>query len=161
MCAWLCRGCSSRRGQREEPRRPANAALARAVDAGENIEARRVRRAHSKDNSAVYLSVFTGGPAGRASELGRGGVERGCHRLFGLSGLHTIQQIVEFGAEVFESARLYLHQRLEFFVRKQHGFWAPCRVIAAAPLRVAFSRIEPNSFLTWVALTVGMSTSEL
>ncbi len=36
---------------------------------------------------------------------------------------NTIQQIVEFGAEVFESARLHLHQRLEFFVRKQHGLW--------------------------------------
>ena len=42
-------------------------------------------------------------------------MERGFHSLFGLRGLHVIQQIVEFGAEVFESARLYLHQRLEFF----------------------------------------------
>ena len=71
--------------------------------------------------------LLPGGPDGRASELGRGGVERGCHPLFGLSGLHTIQQIVEFDAEVFESARLYLHQRLEFFVEKSDtAFGAPC-----------------------------------
>src|SRR5439155_27356559 len=81
----------------------ADAALAGAVDSGEDVQARRpdAHRAAAVARAAALAALARGLDRGPA-ELRRGSVERRLHALSRLGRLHAVEKRIEFRAEIVQ-----------------------------------------------------------
>jgi hypothetical protein len=91
--------------------RAADAALAAAVDAGQNVDARPIGQ------SAPPSCRLDRSPAERL----RGGMEGRFHPLPGCRRLHSVEQVIELGAQRLEGLGASAAQRFELLKGKEHG----------------------------------------
>ena len=75
----------------------------------------------SLDVYEQFLAMLSRGLDGGASELGRGGIERGPHAFPGFGCLHAVQERIELHAQIVQGAGTRLEQRIEFIVGQEHG----------------------------------------